>query len=145
MNKKGQAAMEFLMTYGWAILAAVIVIAALAYFGVFSPSKYMPSTCTLTAPFGCDEYAISAASGVSLVIRNGGGDSMTVSNIAVTGCTDYTTSTIIADGGTAPITLTCAGLTQGSKFKGTITVTYMKTGGTLAQTSTGNIAGSVAA
>ena len=37
MAKRGQAAMEFLMTYGWAILAAIIAIAALAYFGVFSP------------------------------------------------------------------------------------------------------------
>ena len=41
-KKKGQAAMEFLMTYGWAILAAVVVIGVLAYFGVFSPGKYFP-------------------------------------------------------------------------------------------------------
>jgi len=32
-NKKGQAAMEFLMTYGWAILIAIIAIAALIAFG----------------------------------------------------------------------------------------------------------------
>jgi hypothetical protein len=35
-NRKGQAAMEFLMTYGWAILIVVIAIAALAAFGVFN-------------------------------------------------------------------------------------------------------------
>jgi len=29
-QKKGQAAMEFLMTYGWAILVVLIVIGALA-------------------------------------------------------------------------------------------------------------------
>lgn len=29
---------EFLMIYGWAILAAVIAIGILAYFGVFSPN-----------------------------------------------------------------------------------------------------------
>ena len=34
-NKRGQAAMEFLMTYGWAILAAITAIGVLAYFGVF--------------------------------------------------------------------------------------------------------------
>lgn len=33
-NKKSQAAMEFLMTYGWAILVVLAAIAALAYFGV---------------------------------------------------------------------------------------------------------------
>jgi len=32
MRTKGQAAMEFLMTYGWAILAAIIVIGILGYY-----------------------------------------------------------------------------------------------------------------
>lgn len=35
MDKKGQAAMEFLMTYGWAILVVLVAIGALAYFGFF--------------------------------------------------------------------------------------------------------------
>ena len=34
-NMKGQAAMEYLMTYGWAILAIVIVIAALIWLNPF--------------------------------------------------------------------------------------------------------------
>jgi len=38
-GRKGQAAMEFLMTYGWAILVVLVVIGALAYFGVLSPSS----------------------------------------------------------------------------------------------------------
>lgn len=42
-NKKGESmAMEFLMTYGWAILASIIAIGVLAYFGVFTPGKYIP-------------------------------------------------------------------------------------------------------
>ena len=36
--RKGQAAMEFLMTYGWAILVVLVVIGALAYFGILSPT-----------------------------------------------------------------------------------------------------------
>lgn len=40
MNKKGQPAIEFLMTYGWAILCAIIAIGVLAYFGVFNPHKF---------------------------------------------------------------------------------------------------------
>jgi len=50
--KKGQAAVEFefLMTYGWAILAAIIAIAVLTYFGVFSPGKYSQQPCL-------DDYA----------------------------------------------------------------------------------------
>ena len=40
-NKKGQRAMEFLETYGWAILAAIIAIGVLAYFGVFTSGQYV--------------------------------------------------------------------------------------------------------
>ena len=47
MKKKAQAAMEFLMTYGWAILVVLIVIGALAYFGVLNPQNLLPEKCTL--------------------------------------------------------------------------------------------------
>ena len=50
-NKKSQAAMEFLMTYGWAILAAIIAIGVLAYYGVFSPGKYISGTAIVSAPW----------------------------------------------------------------------------------------------
>ena len=33
-NNRAQAALEFLMTYGWAILVVLVSIGALAYFGV---------------------------------------------------------------------------------------------------------------
>lgn len=40
-SNKSQAAMEFLMTYGWAILIVLIAIGALAYFGVLIPDRYL--------------------------------------------------------------------------------------------------------
>mgnify|MGYP001619472072 FL=1 len=49
MDKKSQAALEFLMTYGWAILVVLVAIAALAYFGVLSPCKFVPSSA------GCEK------------------------------------------------------------------------------------------
>jgi len=36
MRRKGQTAMEYLMTYGWAILIIIVVVAALYSLGVFS-------------------------------------------------------------------------------------------------------------
>ena len=41
-KKRGQAAMEFLLTYGWAILVVLVVIGALAYMGVLDPAKMLP-------------------------------------------------------------------------------------------------------
>jgi hypothetical protein len=42
MKKKSKAGMEFLLTYGWSILAGVIAIGVLLYFGVFSPQSQIP-------------------------------------------------------------------------------------------------------
>ena len=70
MNKKGQAAMEFLMTYGWAILAAIIAITVLAYFGVFNPGRYTSEMCQVSAPFTCDDNSVAsatAANGVQII------------------------------------------------------------------------------
>lgn len=38
--KRGQAAMEWLETYGWAILVVLAAIGALAYFGVLTPKGF---------------------------------------------------------------------------------------------------------
>ncbi len=33
---------EFMITYGWAILVVLVAIGSLVYFGVLNPEKYMP-------------------------------------------------------------------------------------------------------
>lgn len=49
---KGQAAMEYLMTYGWAILVIVIVLAILAF---YLPTLIKtPESCLFTYGFSCD-------------------------------------------------------------------------------------------
>lgn len=70
ISKKGQAAMEFLMTYGWAILAAIVAIGVLAYFGVFNPSRLAGSSAVINAPLnipagGFNMLSNSAACGDS--------------------------------------------------------------------------------
>jgi hypothetical protein len=42
--KKAQAAMEYLMTYGWAIIIVIIVAAALYAMGLFSPGAQSVAT-----------------------------------------------------------------------------------------------------
>ena len=145
MQRKAQAAMEFLMTYGWAILAAVIAIAALAYFGVFSPARYMPNVCTINSPLGCDEYSIDSTTGITIVLRNGAGDSVDISSFQVGNCAPIVVG-IIPDGGTnTTVSLAgCGTLTAGDKYKGDITVEYTKGSGTLLQTVTGTISGKIA-
>jgi hypothetical protein len=40
----GSAAMDFLLTYGWAILVILVAIGALYYFGVLNPDRFVPET-----------------------------------------------------------------------------------------------------
>jgi hypothetical protein len=141
MQKKGQAAVEFLMTYGWAILAAIIAIGVLAYFGVFSPGKYVVGQASVTAPFYANSYSVKTT-GVSLEVKNNGGEDVTVSTVAIAGCgTANVNSTIVANA-MSVVTVPCA-LVNGNSFKGDITISYRKAGSGLDLQSTGTVAGKV--
>lgn len=53
---KSQSSMEYLMTYGWAILIIVVSLLILATFGVFDPQTYAakapPGACSVNRPQG---------------------------------------------------------------------------------------------
>ncbi len=52
-RKKGQAALEFLTTYGWAFLVILVMIGALSYFGVLNPDAYIPEACNFGSVLSC--------------------------------------------------------------------------------------------
>jgi uncharacterized protein (UPF0333 family) len=143
-NKKGQAAMEFLMTYGWAILAAVIVIGVLAYFGVFSPSTYVPNSCMVSAPFGCNAGVASATNGVTLEIRNGAGEPLNVTSVNVGGCGTTSSVGVVAADSLTTVNVACTPAVN-TKFKGDVTVSYKKQSSNLELTSSGQLVTKVSA
>lgn len=54
MNKKGQKALEFLMTYGWAVLSAIIIVGSLGSYFYFQPQNQFKITieeCTKDIEF----------------------------------------------------------------------------------------------
>ncbi len=143
MERKGQAAVEFLMTYGWAILAAIIAIGVLAYFGVFSPGKYVVGQASVTAPFYANSYSVKTT-GVSVELKNNGGEDVTISTVTIAGCgTGSVNSTVIASAQTV-VTVPCT-LVSGNSFKGDLTINYRKSGSGLDLQSTGTVAGKVTA
>jgi hypothetical protein len=80
MKRKAQGALEFLMTYGWAFLVILIMIGALAYFGVLNPSKLLPDKCMFGSPFMCKNGALLIKNDAALsgniivdVVNNFGG------------------------------------------------------------------------
>jgi hypothetical protein len=88
MNKKAQAAMEFLMTYGWAILVVLVVIGSLAYFGVLSPTALLPEKCFMPIGLSCTQHLVYAATPttgdqVKFEFLNGLGDKILIKKFIV--------------------------------------------------------------
>ena len=68
-KKKGQSAMEYLMTYGWALLVVMIVLGVLFYLGVFTPKT--TSACTFDAGTTYVGSKANTTSVLQLVLGNG--------------------------------------------------------------------------
>lgn len=59
-KNKSQTMSEYLLTYGWAILIIIVVVAALYAMGVFTPTnvKKYPDVCSKEGKWECSEYVV---------------------------------------------------------------------------------------
>jgi hypothetical protein len=136
---KGQAAMEFLMTYGWAILVVLAAIAALTYFGVLSPQKFLPETCTMPSGVACLDSQVTETE-ATLVLQNAiGFDMSTVSVQLDTGGCTAATAASLANADKATFTLTGCTFTGGSRAKTNINMTYTNVDSSLTHSLMGQL------
>ena len=70
VNKKGQAALEFLTTYGWAVMAVLLAIAALSYFGFLDTGRYAAEKCDTGSQIQCLEAYAEESGAIRLNLRN---------------------------------------------------------------------------
>ncbi|HLC96402.1 MAG TPA: hypothetical protein VJH97_03710 [Candidatus Nanoarchaeia archaeon] len=150
MARKGQAAMEFLMTYGWAILVVLVAIGALAYFGVLNPDTFLPEKCVISSGSGlfCDKFSVSSGTSIQLKVSNSLAEAVTLeasgSSISqgANSCTLAADTAVTADN-SSTLTFsgggTCATLTaSGAKIKGDITLVFTDSDG-FSKTTTGSL------
>ncbi len=153
--KKAQAALEYLMTYGWAILIIAIVAAALYYMNVFggacSPSATgFPPSGGVTILTG--EFIVQVAGTSEIILRNNAGQQVTVSNVVFTCVSGCSAGTVvdaggsIASGGTRTITPSFAaripgGTTSGTCYRYSVSIGYTTPSLTTTQTASGTIQG----
>jgi hypothetical protein len=155
--KKGQSAMEYLMTYGWAILIVIIVAAALYALGVFTPSS--SETEARFATLGTSPaHTLNSASGLFTVkLPNQVGKTIVVSSVEIepttggAGCTNASAGLNIGPGQIADAivsctpantTLTTLGLAATNSYSLKVTVTYTPQGG-YQKTDTATVTGTV--
>jgi hypothetical protein len=70
--RKGQSTIEYLITYGWAVLLAAISVSML-YLFVFAPSALAPSTCSFAYGAYCQDMILgsnSISSKIALFLTN---------------------------------------------------------------------------
>lgn len=138
-KNKAQAAMEFLMTYGWAILVVLAAIAALAYFGVLSPEKFLGDKCVLGPGLACISSKVEPSQ-VTLVIAQNKGKTIIIDSIAVGSCSGTFSETMIS--GTDHKFVIGGSCNNGAikeRFKGEITLGYTEKEANLTRTARGNL------
>jgi len=77
--KKAQASMEYLMTYGWAIMVILVLVGVLYWTGVFQPRT--PEICKFDAGISCAEYVLKPGT-FELKLGQGTGKPIIVKKIA---------------------------------------------------------------
>jgi len=132
-RRKGQSAMEYLMTYGWAILIVIIVAAVLFSMGVFNPATYTTTAATGFSGFNVPAggFKLDTTGALTMQITNGVGASISITTVTATKGAQTVTNTDvpIALGPGATETLDFAGFTglatsSGTAYSVEIKITY---------------------
>ncbi|MBW6452081.1 MAG: hypothetical protein K0B02_05130 [DPANN group archaeon] len=135
--KKAQSATEYLMTYGWALLAIVVVAGVLFQMGLFGGS------CTDTTNFKSpnmlvEGFAVDTDGEVMIKITNAMGNDITLTQIG-SATTNITTSvgvgctgTTIPKGTACTVTVLAAAINTpgaaGACYDGSLTIKYTSDG-----------------
>ena len=146
-DKRSQSALEYMMTYGWAILIIVIVAVILYSMGIFNPSSSITTTIT-----GFQQTPISSAictpTGVLVVsVEDATGNliNITAVNSTVNGKTATTNPNQLINPGNSARVLILGGCPNISNahFSSQIKITYKEPGQSLPgpYISTGSISG----
>ena len=85
-----QSAMEYLMTYGWAIIVILVVLAVLYTIGVFTPGATLGNSCSGNFKFTCS-YALLSTNG-TISFDFGQNTGSTIYNLAFA-CTETKNAT----------------------------------------------------
>lgn len=134
-SKHSQSSMEYLMTYGWAVLIVAVAIALMYSLGVFSPRVERTGVCVPYPGFSCTSPVLYPNGRLTTEIGSAALGSQPVT-ISAIGCSNTTSAPssipylsqpiTLSTGGQAPIEFQCPGVSTqlGSKFTGTLWVMY---------------------
>jgi hypothetical protein len=148
---KAQSAMEYLMTYGWAILIVIIVAAALYALGIFNPATYTGRIPTGFTTLGTPtDWNLDSSGDFSIILTNRLNNPVTVWNMTIEfgSSQDFNESSIVINPSSEysyPATQSLLNLgsqTVGSTYSVEVSILY-GSAGALNHTERGTLTGTV--
>lgn len=138
------------MTYGWSLLAVIIVIAALAAFGVLNASKLLPDSCELSMEFRCSSFSaetdgdsdLDEDDKITIILSNDAAGSLSNFILSIDGCETPSEPVTLNNGDSQKIIVSGCELSEGSRFRGNMHATYdviSENDGPLSQSKSGKI------
>jgi hypothetical protein len=84
---RGQTALEYLITYGWAIVAIAVIIMLLFYLGAFNPASWVPvrNEAVGLNVFGVTDFTVNGTGTITLYLVNNAQSSVNLADIKIQG------------------------------------------------------------
>ncbi|MCX6777158.1 MAG: hypothetical protein NTY73_04305 [Candidatus Micrarchaeota archaeon] len=84
---RGQTALEYLITYGWAIVAISVIMVLLFYMNVFNPATWMPvsNEAVGLSVFGITDFSVNGSGWIVLYVVNNAQASVNLTDIKIQG------------------------------------------------------------
>ncbi|MCC7574235.1 hypothetical protein KO361_01455 [Candidatus Woesearchaeota archaeon] len=146
-KNKGQIALEFIITYGWAFLVMLVVIGAFFYFRM-GPEQVVPPSCLFTDDLFCMGHKFNE-SGLILEMRNNAGRPVNITHISCQierydrNTTEFVPSIVLAPSdSSADIICTPDGIyNEPSLIRSNVVIYYKYHGQEFPRTTEGNVIG----
>jgi hypothetical protein len=151
MGHKGQSALDFLMTYGWALLLIVLAVGALFALGVFNTGSFVGARAVGFTQIGVPAWRVDASGNLTFQLANRAGTDVNVTSITAFYRTsnfsiNYTPTvnlSIINGATSATQLINMTGISSGTTYSIPMTIVYVdrntnftyQTSGTLTGTS----------
>ncbi|MGV8162930.1 MAG: hypothetical protein ACP5N2_06385 [Candidatus Nanoarchaeia archaeon] len=90
VKKRGQAALEFLTTYGWAFMLILVMIGAIDYFNILNPGRLISEKCLMSSGIYCKDYTVNINPGgyddsFIFLFQNNLGEHIIVNEVKISG------------------------------------------------------------
>jgi len=133
MDRKAQSALEYLMTYGWALVVIAIIIAALVFLLGQSTTTQNCTMSPAAGALGYIDHAVTSDGNLVIKLRNDTAKTITDINATVggdfgSGAATVSTANAVS---AAEMTVTKTGnaeWTAGQTYSGIVTFTYNRSG-----------------